>query len=208
MQHDTSLSSFLDALASAAPTPGGGGAAAVMGAMGAALISMVANLTIGKKGYEAHDAEMRELLAASEDLRRRLADMVAGDAAAFDSLMAAYKLPKASDEEKAARSAAIQDGLKAATLAPLACARAAAEGVRLAARSLEHGNVNVISDVGVGVLACQAALRSAALNVHINVPQIKDAAFTDQVLTELTGLLGECLPLADTVHAGVKARMG
>ena len=80
------------------------------------------------KGYEAHEAEMRGLLAASEDLRRRLADMVAEDAAAFDSLMAAYKLPKASDEEKARRSVAIQAGLTAATLAPLACARAAAEG--------------------------------------------------------------------------------
>lgn len=200
--------SFLDALAAGTPTPGGGGAAAMMGAMGAALVSMVANLTLGKKGYEVHEAEMRHLLAASEDLRRRLTDMVAEDAAAFDSLMAAYKLPKASDEEKSRRSAAIQAGLKAATLAPLGCARAAAEGVRLAAQSVAHGNVNVISDVGVGVLASAAALRSAMLNVQVNVPQIQDRVFTDQALSEIEALAAECLPLADQVQARVKARMG
>lgn len=208
MVEDLSTAAFLDALAAGTPTPGGGGAAAVMGAMGAALVSMVANLTIGKKGYEAHDAEMRALLAASEALRTRLMGMVAEDAAAFDSLMAAYKLPKTTDDEKAQRSAAIQAGLKAATLAPLSCARAAAEGVRLAAQSVEHGNVNVISDVGVGVLASWAALRSAALNVHINAPQIKDRAFADGALRELQTLLAECGPLAESVHERVKARMG
>ena len=100
-------SHFLDALASASPTPGGGGAAAIMGAMGAALISMVANLTIGKKGYETVEAEMRALLAQSESLRTRLAAMVAEDASAFDSLIAAYGLPKGSDAEKTSRSEAI-----------------------------------------------------------------------------------------------------
>lgn len=208
MLAERTTTEFLDALASGAPTPGGGGAAAVMGAMGAALVSMVANLTIGKKGHEAHEDEMRELLAASEDLRRRLAEMVGEDAEAFDALMAAYRLPKADDEQKAYRSAAIQAGLKAATLAPLACARAAAEGVRLAARAVEHGNVNVISDVGVGVLASAAALRSAALNVQINAPQIQDRTFTDEVLTELEALTAACLPMADQIHARVKARMG
>ena len=208
MVNDLSTAAFLDALAAGTPTPGGGGAAAMMGAMGAALVSMVAHLTIGKKGYEAHDADMRALLAASERLRQRLAAMVAEDAAAFDSLMAAYKLPKASDDDQARRSAAIQLGLKAATLAPLACARAAAEGVRLAAQAVERGNLNVISDVGVGVLASWTALRSAALNVHINAPQIQDLVFADRVLTELDTLLAECGPLAEAVHARVKARMG
>jgi formiminotetrahydrofolate cyclodeaminase len=201
-------SRFLDDLASGAPTPGGGGAAAVMGAMGAALISMVANLTIGKKGYEAVDAEMRALLAESEALRARMTAMVADDALAFDQLMAAYKLPKASDGEKAARSLAIQAGLAAATQAPLACAHAAAEGVRLAARAVEQGNPNVISDVGVGVLASVAALRSAALNVRINAPQIKDRAFADHALTALEALLAECVPLAERIHERVGARLG
>jgi methenyltetrahydrofolate cyclohydrolase len=208
MVDELSTAAFLDALAASTPTPGGGGAAAVMGAIGAALVSMVANLTIGKKGYEQHDAEMRALLGEAEALRQRLQAMVADDAYAFNRLMSAYRLPKASDEEKAYRGAAIQNGLKVATIAPLKCARASAEGVRLAARAVEPGNVNVISDVGVGVLAAWTALRSAALNVHINVPQIQDAAFTDQVLTELESLLVECGPLAEQVHARVKARMG
>lgn len=208
MLDDRSANAFLDALASGAPTPGGGGAAALMGAMGAALVSMVANLTIGKKGLEEHEPAMRALLAASESLRQRLAAMVAEDATAFDTLMGAYRLPKASDEEKARRSAAIQDGLKAATMAPLACARAAAEGVRLAAQAVEHGNVNVVSDVGVGVLASWAALRSAALNVRINAPQIKDRAFADPIDAEVAQLLAECGPLAEQVHARVVSRMG
>ncbi len=208
MIEELSTASFLDELASGKATPGGGSAAAVMGAMGAALVSMVANLTIGKKGYEAVEPQMRQLLAESEALRTRLAAMVAEDVAAFDSLMAGYKLPKDTDEQKAARSLAIQAGLKAATEAPLACARACAEGVRLAERAVEHGNLNVISDVGVGVLASWAALRSAALNVQINAPQIKDRAWVDGALTELQALLAECRPLAESVHERVKAKLG
>lgn len=199
---------FLDALASSNATPGGGSAAAIMGAISAALVSMVCNLTVGKKGYEAAQSSMLELLVRSEALRRRLAGMVAEDIAAFDSLMAAYRLPKSTDDEKAARSAAIQHGLKAATEAPLECARACAESVRLAATAVAHGNVNVISDVGVGVLAAWAALRSAALNVHINAPQIADQDYTTRALAELEALLAECGPLAERVHDQVKQRMG
>ncbi len=208
MINDLSTKQFLDALASGAATPGGGSAAAVMGAMGSALVSMVANLTIGKKGYEGVEAEMRQVLAESEALRTRLAGMVAEDVAAFDTLMAGYKLPKATDDEKAARSLAIQAGLKLATEAPLACARACGEGVQLAARAVKHGNLNVISDVGVGVLASWAALRSAALNVQINAPQIKDRAYTDRALSELQALLAECGPLAESVLEQVKAKLG
>ena len=203
-----SVERFLDELASGNATPGGGSAAAIMGAMGAALVSMVCNLTIGKKGYEAVEGEMRSLLGESEALRAKLARMVAEDVAAFDSLMAAYKLPKASDDEKAVRSAAIQAGLKLATEAPLACARASAEVVRLTERAVARGNLNVISDVGVGVLAGWAALRSAALNVHINAPQIKDRAFTDRALGELQTLLAECGALSERVHDSVKAKLG
>lgn len=198
---------FLDALASGDPTPGGGGAAALMGATGAALVAMVCQLTIGKKGYEAAEADMRALLADAEASRAQLQQMVADDAAAFDRLMSAYRLPKATDEDKAYRGAAIQNGLKVATLAPLACARAAAEVVRQAVRAVDRGNKNVISDVGVGVLAAWTALRSAALNVSVNVPQIQDRVFVDHALTEIAALLDECGPLAESVHARVKARL-
>lgn len=204
---EMSVERFLDELAGGSATPGGGSAAAIMGAMGAALVSMVCNLTIGKKGYENVEGEMRTLLEESEALRVRLAGMVAEDVAAFDSLMAAYRMPKASDDEKSVRSAAIQRGLRLATEAPLDCARACAEAVRLTERAVEHGNLNAISDVGVGVIAAFAALRSAALNVQINVPQIKDRAFVETALKELDELVAECGPLSQRVHDRVKAKL-
>lgn len=206
--HTMPVQQFLDELASAAPTPGGGGAAAIMGAMGAALISMVANLTIGKKGYEGADAEMKAQLAASEALRARLTAMVADDVAAFNQLMGAYRLPKDTDAQKAQRAAAIQEGLKQATRVPLACAKACAEVILVAQRSAEHGNLNVISDTGAGVLALQAGLRSAALNVYINTPMIKDPDFVAQVSQELEALMAESLPLTEAVYARVRSRMG
>lgn len=202
------LGQFLDELASSAPTPGGGGAAAVMGATGAALLSMVANLTIGKKGLEDVEAEMRTILLESERLRAEMSAMVADDVEAFNRLMASYKLPKETDEQKAERSAAIQSALKGATEAPLACARAAAAVVRLSRRTAEIGNKNVISDAGVGVLAAQASLRSAALNVYINAPSLKDQEFATGAVQELEALLQECGETSESVYALVKSRLG
>lgn len=202
------LYQFLDELASAAPTPGGGGAAAIMGAMGAALISMVANLTIGKKGYELVETEMKSQLAESEALRAQLTDMVADDVGAFNQLMAAYRMPKETDIQKAARHEAIQAGLKQATRVPLNCAKTCAAVIRVAQRSAEHGNINVISDTGAGVLALQAALRSAALNVYINTPSIKDPEFVTSVLEDLNALMTEYLPQTEAVYAKVRSRMG
>ena len=181
----SSVEKFLDDLASGNPTPGGGSAAAVMGAIGAALVSMVCNVTIGKKGYEAVEPEMKAVLHESEKVRKRLTDMVAEDIAAFDSIMAAYKLPKATDQDKATRSAAIQAGLRRATETPLDCARVCAEVIVLARRASEHGYLNVISDGGVGVLAGFTGLRSAALNVYINAPALKDRVFAERATAEL-----------------------
>ena len=169
-----SVQTFLDDLASAAPTPGGGSAAAVMGATAAALVSMVCNVTLGKKGQEAVASDMRALRDECERLRARLTEMVAEDVSAFDGLMAAYRLPKATDDEKSRRSAAIQSTLRDATETPLACARTCAQIVALSRRAAEKGYSGVVSDAGVGVLAAYAALRSAALNVYINAPQLKE----------------------------------
>lgn len=205
---DQPLSGFLDALASSAPTPGGGGAAALMGATGAALLAMVANLTIGKKGLEEVEAEMRGILVEAEQLRAQLTAMIEDDVAAFNTLMASYRLPKDSDEQKAARAAVIQQGLRGATEAPMACARAAAAVVRLSRRTAEIGNRNVISDAGVGVLAAQAALRSAALNVHINAPQINDRGYADATMQELGALLAECGGTSEDVYGLVMQRLG
>ncbi|MFM9917145.1 MAG: methenyltetrahydrofolate cyclohydrolase [Rhizobacter sp.] len=201
------VTTFLDALGSGSATPGGGSAAAIMGAMGAALVSMMCNLTIGKKGYAEVEGEMRSLLMAAEELRLQLAGMVADDIAAFDGLMAAYALPKDTDERKTKRSAAIQEGLKAATDVPLACARASAGVIALAMRAAQVGNRNVISDAGVGALAAQAALRSAALNVYINVPSIKDEAYSRSRREEIDALVASAVPLAEQVYEVVKTQL-
>ena len=208
MTIDVSVEKFLDDLASRNPTPGGGSAAAIMGAMGAALVSMVCNVTLGKKGYEGVEAEMRAVLHESEKVRRRLAEMVAEDIAAFDSILAAYKMPKTSDDEKAARAAAIQVGLRRATEVPLDCARVCAEVIALSRRASEHGYLNVISDGGVGVLAGFTALRSAALNVYINAPALKDRAFAEQATAELEKLVESCAAESEAVYTIVRNKLG
>ena len=201
------LETFLDELAGSAPTPGGGSAAAIMGAMGAALISMVCNVTIGKKGHEAVESEMKSVRDESEKLRLRLTSMVAEDIAAFDGLMAAYRLPKVTDEDKSRRATAIQSSLRAATDTPLACARACAEVVALSRRAGEKGYAGVISDAGVGVLAANTALRSAALNVYINAPSLKDRAFADAATAELEQLLDDCARESELVFELVRSRL-
>jgi formiminotetrahydrofolate cyclodeaminase len=202
------LETFLDELASGAPTPGGGSAAAITGAMGAALISMVCNVTIGKKGHEAVEAEMKSVRDESERLRLRLTAMVAEDMAAFDGLMAAYRLPKATEEEKSQRAAAIQTSLFAATETPMACARACAQVVTLSKRAAEKGYAGVISDAGVGVLSANTALRSAGLNVYINVPSLKDRAYADAATAELEQLLDTCTRESELVFELVRSRLG
>ena len=202
------VDTFLDELASGAPTPGGGSAAAIMGAMGAALVSMVCNVTIGKKGLEPVEAEMKAVRDESEKLRLRLTAMVAEDVEAFNGLMAAYRLPKATDEERSRRGAAIQSSLRAATETPLACARACAEVVALSKRAAEKGYAGVISDAGVGVLAANTALRSAALNVYINAPSLKDRAFADAATAELEQLLGDSARESELVFELVRSRLG
>jgi methenyltetrahydrofolate cyclohydrolase len=204
----TTLEDFLNALASKAPTPGGGSAAAVIGAMGAGLISMVCNVTLGRKGMEEVAAEMRAVCDQSEALRSRLTAMIAEDIAAFDGLMGAYRLPKATDAEKAARSAAIQRGLVGATNTPLDCARACAEVIKISRRAAQHGYAGVISDAGVGVLAAQTALRSAALNVQINAPMLEDKAFAGRASEELEALLAAGARESEAVFALVRTRLG
>ncbi|MGA7545450.1 MAG: cyclodeaminase/cyclohydrolase family protein, partial [Methyloceanibacter sp.] len=146
---DSTIEKFLDDLASQSATPGGGSAAAIMGAKGAALVSMVCNLTIGKKKYAEVEDEMKGVLAKSEELRRALIGMVQDDVKAFDQVMGAFGMAKETDAEKAKRAEAIQAALKQATEVPLKCARAARAVIELGAKAAEKGNLNVISDAGV-----------------------------------------------------------
>jgi formiminotetrahydrofolate cyclodeaminase len=207
MIKDSAIEPFLDALASQAATPGGGSAAAIIGAMGAALVSMVCNLTIGKKKYADVEDEMTNVLNEAERLRRALTDMIQDDVQAFDAVMGAYGMAKETDAEKAARSEAIQVALKQATVVPLACCKVAREVIDLAGVAAEKGNLNVISDAGVGVLAAYAALRSAALNVYINAKMIADKGFAEASLKELEGLLAGAEDATEKAYSIVKGKL-
>ena len=204
---DTAIEPFLDQLASSAATPGGGSAAAILGGMGAALVSMVCNLTIGKKKYVEVEEDMKEVLAKAEDLRHRMTAMIQDDVRAFDTVMSAYGMPKETDEEKAARGAAIQDALKMATDVPIRCCRLAREVIDLSLIASEKGNINVISDAGVGVLSAYAALRSAALNVYINAKMISDTGFVESKLSELEGLLAGAEATTEKAYDIVKGKV-
>ncbi|GJE73446.1 MULTISPECIES: methenyltetrahydrofolate cyclohydrolase [Methylorubrum] len=207
MAENETIAKFLDGLASSAPTPGGGGAAAISGAMGAALVSMVCNLTIGKKKYVEVEAELKGVLEKSEALRKTLTGMIADDVEAFDAVMGAYGLPKNTDEEKAARADKIQAALKTATDVPLACCRACREVIDLAEITADKGNLNVISDAGVAVLSAFAGLRSAALNVYVNAKGLDDRAFAEERLKELETILGEAAALNERVYEVVKGKV-
>lgn len=207
MIKDKTIHQFLDDLASKSATPGGGSVAAIMGAMGAALVSMVCNLTIGKKNYESIEPEMKELLARSESLRAQLMDMVRSDVEVFNKVMAAYGLPKETDEQKSARSEQIQLALQEATDIPIECAKACAEVIRLSKIAAEKGNRNVVSDAGVAVVAGHAALKSAALNVYVNVSSIKDEKFVSSRLSQLNEILSGMDLLNEEIFELVKSKL-
>lgn len=206
IKHQT-VQSFLDELASSASTPGGGSAAAIMGSMGAALTSMVCNLTVGKKNYVEVEEEMRSALQKAEALRAELTDLIAADVEVFDKVMAAYGLPKQTDEEKKTRSDAIQDALKEATDVPLHCARLCREVIDVGQAVAENGNKNVISDSGVSALAAHAALRSAALNVYINLGAIKDESFAQNRLESLQTILDGADAKTERIFQTVRGRL-
>jgi len=207
MIKNKSVHTLLDELASKASTPGGGSAAAIMGAMGAALLSMVANLTVGKKNYEGVEEDMKKLLQRTEELRSQLTGMVKADVEVFDKVMAAYGMPRDSEEQKTSRTAAIQTALKEATDVPLECARLCAEVIRLSEPVAEMGNKNVISDAGVAVLAGYAALRSAALNVYINIGGIKDEEFVQDRRGQLEEIMDGMDKLNEEVYELVKSKL-
>lgn len=207
MIKQSAIDTFLDDLASSSATPGGGSAAAIIGAMGAALASMVCNLTIGKKKYADVEEEMKALLSRAEALRAKLTGMIEDDVKAFDAVMSAYGMPKETDAEKEKRTEAIQAALKIATDVPLRCCHAAREVIDVASAVAAKGNLGVISDAGVAVLAAYAALRSAALNVYTNAKIITDKAFADAKLKELEALLQGAERTTEAAYELVKGKL-
>ena len=198
---DMKSADFLAALASSAPAPGGGGGAAMAGALAAALASMVCNLTIGKEKFAQQEPEVKELLDEAEEVRQSLLALVEDDAAVFNSFMACYKLPKATEAEKAARTAAIRSAAKQAAEVPLAIARASYRALMLAERLVCIGNPGVITDGACSAILARAALRCAEYNVRINLGLTKDEEYNHGVQAELNNLLKN----AEELEAGALA---
>ena len=196
MLYDLTIRTYIEMLASSEPSPGGGATAALNGAQGAALVSMVCNLTIGREKYAEFEAEMIKIRHSSEQLRTLLTDLIHEDSTAFDGVMAAYRMPKTTPEEKTARSFAIQEGLKHATYVPLRTLEACVAVLELAPGVIANGNPNVASDGGAGVLAAHAGMMTAALNVRINLNAIKDEMF----VVESENLMKALLARGDTAR--------
>jgi formiminotetrahydrofolate cyclodeaminase len=200
------LKDFTAKLASSAPAPGGGSAAALSGALGAALVSMVCNLTLGKPKYAAHEALVRNVLAQSDELAAKLLDAVQKDTDAFDGVIAAFGMPKETDAQKAERSAAIQAAYKAAVASPEATAEYCLSVMRLSGSLVGKSNANAASDLVVGSTEAWAGLKGALANVRINLPSIEDAAYTAEKRTWAERAENESAKLLRDVEAG--ARIG
>ena len=176
---------FVAATASKEPTPGGGAIAALTAATGAALAEMVANLTFGKKGYEAVQTEMEELQAKAEAIRKRMLELSQADADVFNIFMNALGLPKNTDEEKAARTAAIQQAYKDAAMVPFEIGELANQIFDLAELASRKGNQNLITDGIIAAINARAAVKSAFLNVRINLSGIKDESFVAELTSNM-----------------------
>jgi len=202
-----SLDTFLTLLSSDAPAPGGGSAAALAGAIAAALLEMVCRLTVGRPRYAAADATLRPILEQMPGLRQQLLQWMGDDAAAYHRVMAACALPKGNDTEKATRQAAIQSALQGATEVPLQVAAACARLLDSAQTVVAQGNPNAASDGAVGALLAEAGLRGAALNVLINLGSIHDQGFVTATREQLDTLLAGRAALKEALLHGVQQRL-
>jgi methenyltetrahydrofolate cyclohydrolase len=200
------VEAWLDALASSSPTPGGGGAAALSAAMGASLVSMVCNLTIGKRKYEQFEAQMRAALAEAAQMRAECLDLADADALAFDQVMESFKLPRSTEAEVVARSEAIQSATRTAAMVPLKVARVSARLVNLCNEILEGANKNVISDVAVAASTARAALESSRVNVEVNLATMANSERRKAIQRELEDHVG-ALGLATDVIETVRKRL-
>jgi len=199
---------FLDELANENPTPGGGSAAAYSAAMGAGLVAMVARLSIGRKKYADVEDEMKAVLDEAEELRAKLTAAVEEDAASFTAIMQAFKLPKGTDEEKNARSQAIQDATLYASEVPLQTAHDAVNVMALALKVASVGNSNAITDGASGAAMARAALTSAGYNVRINLGSLKDRAKAEELLNALKRLEAKADEIDESLRSVLNERGG
>ncbi len=191
---------FSRVLGSNSPAPGGGSVAALSGALGANLVSMVCSLSIGKKDYESFGNELTEALKLAQTLSEGLLRRVDLDTKAFNSVMAAFKLTKQTEEEVKSRTEAIQAGFKEAVQSPLGIARECLDVLRLASKLLGKSNTNALSDLGVASLQAYAGLEGAIMNVKINIPSIKDKNFVSETSLEVSALLEEGTRVGNNIY--------
>lgn len=206
-QSEYTVSSFAGLLASDAPAPGGGTAAVLEGALGAALTEMVCKLTAGRAKYEEHQELILDVQGRAEALRGNLLEAMERDTAAFLLVSNAFAMPKGTDAEKAARSAAIQRSLEECTASPLAGMALAGQALELAASIWGKCNESAASDLGVAALSLRSALLGTWLNVLINVKSLKDRDFAEKALAEGRGILDRALPLADRLYGDIEASL-
>lgn len=200
---ERSCRDFAEVLASKASVPGGGGAAALAGALGTALCSMVGNFTVGKKKYAAVEADVQKMLTQAETLREKLLDLVDADARAFEPLSRAYAIPK----EDPTHDAVLEEATLRACEAPMEMVRCCGRAIDLLMEMLNKGSVMLVSDVGCGALLCGAAMESAAMNVYINTGSLRDRDRAKSIETEMDALLAAYVPKAEEIAKAVNLRI-
>jgi methenyltetrahydrofolate cyclohydrolase len=203
---------FIQVTASGEPTPGGGSISALAGSLGAALTRMVGNLSFGKKAYEElsdeNKAKLEENFKVLEEKMGTLTEIIDTDSTAFDGVMKAFKMPKSTDEEKKARSEAIQAGYKEALEVPLNCGEICLDVLELQKEFAHYGNINAITDIGVGALLAYTGLEGALLNVKINLQSIKDEAYVKETQDKVEKLLNDGKELKEELMKIVYKRLG
>ena len=203
MLKDLTITDFLEKTAASEPLPGGGCTAALNGALAAALTEMVANLTVGRAEFQAVEDDMQQIASAAAALRKKLQDDIDHDAQAYQEVLAAFKMPKETDDDKKQRSNAIQQAFKKAATVPLNVARETLKIMDLAARAIKDGNPNAASDGAVAVLAARTAVLGAAFNVKINLGAIKDDEFVAELTREIEAIEHQAVEKEKEILAGV-----
>jgi formiminotetrahydrofolate cyclodeaminase len=201
------LPAFIDLVAGKQPAPGGGGASALVGAVGVALGNMVGSLTTGKKKYAPVEADIQKLMAECRKLEGELIALIDKDAEDFVPLSKAYGLPHDTPEQQAEKDKVMEQCLRTACGTPLEIMRKCARGIELCKEAADKGSKLALSDAGVGAAFCKAALHGASLNVYINTKSMKDTAYAKKINEEADGLIAKYTALADQVFDGVKAAL-
>jgi formiminotetrahydrofolate cyclodeaminase len=204
---DEKVRDFIKSLASSSPTPGGGSVAALCGALSGSLTAMVCNLTIGKDKYDDVRSEIERTLEDSSKLVERLTELVDEDAQAYDSVVAALRLPKGTEEEKEKRMEAMQNGLRRAIAVPVEVMELSLEAMRLSYLVVRKGNEGALSDSGSGAMLAFAALHAASMNVKINLKQIQDQEFKDEISEKLGEMEEEAELLRSEVLTEVNMKL-